>query len=70
MAKRGANFIDEKTGEEFFFASFSTVFRGSGKYYKDSRTGKEIVNPANGNVLTFIDHPDYDPRKVMVVRKL
>lgn len=54
MAK--TNFKDTETGEEFFFTNFIMMGNTSGIIFKDKKTGKQLVNPKNGNILELIDN--------------
>ena len=54
MAEDRKNFRDPITGEEFFIPEFSSVYRVSGKIYKD-KWKKQIVNPKTGTVLEPIE---------------
>jgi hypothetical protein len=55
--KRTHNFIDETTGEKFFFTNYTIGFKGSEPIYKD-KFGKVLINPKNGLTLNLI------PKKV------
>jgi len=43
------NFINEETGEEFFFTKYTISYTNEGKTYKSN--GQEVVDPKTGAVL-------------------
>ena len=48
-----ANFFDPETNEEFTITRYRTVMR-NGNWINVDLTGKQLVNPINGNVLEVI----------------
>ena len=50
------NFIDPETEEKFFFTRHSLTFRDGKWINVEKPSMKQIVNPANGNVLVHIEH--------------
>jgi len=54
MDKKDQNFKDPITGETFFCSPYRAVIVNDEVVYKDSRTGKEVVNPKTGTVLELI----------------
>lgn len=48
------NFRNPKTGEEFFYAKHTTVYKDNGDIINKDRWGKQIVDPKDGTPLELI----------------
>lgn len=51
------NFKNPKTGEEFYFPTFCTMYRDGKKIYTDKLRRNEISDPKTGDTLEHIEVP-------------